>query len=117
MKTATAMLLFAVSLALFLAPHFSSTVQLPAGECSTFVGPRRPAENFLCGGKININSATVEELEAIPGIGRVLAHRIIAYRMQHGPFREILDIISVSGIGEKTLEKLKPYLIVKAPVF
>ena len=60
--------------------------------------------------KIPINSATQKELETIPGIGPVLASRIIEYRQKHGPFASYEDLLHVKGIGEKTLEKIKPYI-------
>lgn len=52
---------------------------------------------------LNINRATAKELEALPGIGPVLAARIVAHREAHGPFRTVDDLLAVSGIGPKTL--------------
>ena len=59
---------------------------------------------------VNINTAGQAELESVPGIGPATARAIIAYRTEHGPFRRVDDLINVSGIGQKTLEKLRPYL-------
>jgi comEA protein len=59
---------------------------------------------------IDPNLASRKELETLPGIGPVLAPRIIAYRRTHGPFKKISDLKKVSGIGSKKLEKMKPYL-------
>jgi competence protein ComEA len=53
------------------------------------------------GGKVNINSATESDFENLPGIGPVLAQKIVDYRDQHGPFRSIQDLMKVSGIGQK----------------
>ncbi len=50
-------------------------------------------------GRININTAGAEELESLPGIGEVLAQRIIAYREEYGPFASVEEILNVSGIG------------------
>lgn len=64
-------------------------------------------------GKININTATVSELDNLPGIGPKLAERIILYRQQHGPFKRIDDIVMVSGIGPKRFEQMKSMITVK----
>lgn len=59
---------------------------------------------------IGINSAAVEDLEALPGIGEKLALRIAAYRNEHGRFRDPGDLLEVNGMGGKKLEKIKPYI-------
>ena len=55
---------------------------------------------------VNINTADAETLAALPGIGGVLAERIVAYRRQNGPFRAIEEITKVEGIGEKKAETI-----------
>lgn len=62
---------------------------------------------------IDVNTATAEELEEIPGIGEALAGRIIEFRQEHGPFEKIDDLLNVRGIGAASLEKLRSYLVVK----
>ena len=55
---------------------------------------------------VNINTADADTLTALPGIGQVLAKRILAYRTQNGPFRAIEEITNVEGIGEKKAEAI-----------
>ena len=55
---------------------------------------------------VNINTADADTLTALPGIGQVLAERILAYRQQNGPFRVIEEITKVEGIGEKKAEAI-----------
>ncbi len=57
-------------------------------------------------GKININMADKAELETLPGIGTVKAQSILSYREKEGPFREVEELLKVSGIGDKTLESI-----------
>ena len=57
--------------------------------------------------RININTASVEELERLPGISTRTARSIIEYRKKNEPFRTLDDLIHVKGIGSKTIEKLK----------
>lgn len=57
-------------------------------------------------GPVNINTATAAQLQTLPGIGEVLAQRIIDYREEHGPFQSVAALKKVSGIGEKRLEAL-----------
>jgi|SRR5690625_3510139 len=63
-------------------------------------------------GKVRINSATIDELTTINGIGPAKAEAIISFREEHGPFQQMDDLLQVSGIGEKTLENIKDYIIV-----
>lgn len=63
-------------------------------------------------GKVNINTATKGELENLPGIGPVIADRIIEYRQNH-KFSSIDDIKKVSGIGDKKFESIKDFIVVK----
>jgi competence protein ComEA len=61
---------------------------------------------------VNVNTATLDELEALPGIGPVLAQKIIDYRTQHGPFQSVNDLLNVSGIGDKRLADMKSQVTV-----
>lgn len=70
-----------------------------------------PAEAGLSG-KINLNTATAEELKTLPGIGPTMAGRIIEYRNTYGGFYDVEEIKEVRGIGEKTYQKLKDLIVV-----
>lgn len=61
-------------------------------------------------GVININRATKAEFDSLAGIGPVIASRIINYRNTNGPFLALDDLLKVSGIGSKTLERIRPRL-------
>jgi len=61
---------------------------------------------------VDLNTATSAQLEAIPGIGKSLAERILAFREKNGAYASLDDLLKVQGIGEKSLEKLRPYLVV-----
>ena len=64
------------------------------------------------GARININTATSQELQTIRGIGPTMARRIIEYRQTSGGFSTVDDLTNVKGIGEKTLEKLRDSIAV-----
>ncbi|MGN2619030.1 helix-hairpin-helix domain-containing protein [Bacillus stercoris] len=64
-------------------------------------------------GMVNINTATLEQLQGISGVGPSKAEAIIAYREENGRFQTIEDITKVSGIGEKSFEKIKSSISVK----
>lgn len=61
-------------------------------------------------GSIDPNAASVDELQALPGIGPSLARRIVAERERGGPYRSLDDLQRVAGIGPKTAERLRPWI-------
>lgn len=69
-------------------------------------------EEVLVEKSVDINQASLEELDRLPGIGPALGQRIIDYREQNNGFYDIEEIMEVSGIGEKTFQKLEPYIYV-----
>ena len=62
---------------------------------------------------LNINTASAKEIEALPGIGPVIAERIVAYREQNGPFKRREDLMMVSGISEKKYEEIRSMIVVE----
>ena len=61
---------------------------------------------------VDINTARVEELTTLPGIGEKLAERIVKYREDNGDFASVNDLVNVSGIGEGKLDALRDYVSV-----
>lgn len=59
---------------------------------------------------VNINTASKEELQMLPGVGPVMADAILKYKKANGKFKSADDLLNVKGIGEKTLKKMKPLL-------
>jgi len=91
--------------------HDQEHIYVPkVGEERPPVGQTAPSGQAV--GKININTATAEELETLPGIGPTYAQRIIEYRQEKGPFTSIEEIKKVRGIGEATFEKIKDLITV-----
>jgi len=66
----------------------------------------------LAGDKVNINTATVSELQSIKGIGPKTAAAIIAYRDDHGSFKSVDELENVKGIGPKSLDKFEGELTI-----
>ena len=64
---------------------------------------------------INLNTATVADLERLPGIGPKVAARVVDYRTKKGPFKKTEELMNVQGIGEKSFLKLRAQLTVSAP--
>ncbi len=69
-----------------------------------------PPLTVLAPNSINVNTASKEELTLLPGIGDVYAERIILYREDHGAFTTPEELLKISGIGERRLEQIKPYI-------
>jgi len=101
------------------APAPAGDIKLPSGTRVEIEGTgqyrlgRMAGETLMTLGlTLDLNEATAQDLEALPGIGPVLAKRIVDYRAAHGPFRKAEDLLDVSGIGPIKLEKIKPHLLI-----
>ena len=74
---------------------------------------RRPAAAQVQGQlSVDVNAATEDELVAVPGIGKSIARRIVEFREKNGPYQRVEDLMKVQGIGEKNLQRFRPYLTV-----
>ena len=86
--------------------------EAPAPEASPAPAEEPVLEEVLVEKSVDLNQASLEELDRLPGIGPALGQRIIDYREQNNGFYDIEEIMEVSGIGEKTFQKLEPYIYV-----
>jgi competence ComEA-like helix-hairpin-helix protein len=82
----------------------------PARGAGSEAAPPAPGAGGPAATPLDLNLATVEELDALPGLGPVLARRIIEHRRLHGPFRRVEELLAVRGIGPRLLARLRPYL-------
>jgi competence protein ComEA len=76
------------------------------------VGPTGGAAPGAPGGLVNVNSASAVDLEALPGIGEVIAQAIVDYRTENGPFATVDELLDVSGIGDATLAEIRDLVTV-----
>ncbi len=75
--------------------------------------PGQTALELLPKEKINLNTATAEELQKLPGIGAVLSQAIVEYREEHGPFQSVEELLQVPGIGQGRLDKIRDLVTVE----
>ncbi|MDU5948716.1 MAG: helix-hairpin-helix domain-containing protein, partial [Paenibacillus macerans] len=87
-------------------PPAGNATASAAGSPASSAAPPQQADTSL----ISINQAGLTELQDIPGIGEKKAQAIIDYRTAHGPFVSLSDLTKVKGVGNKMLEKMKPYI-------
>ena len=80
-----------------------------------FVAPHAAAKKKPPTQPININTASSEQLQLVPGIGPVTAQKILQMRKSYGSFKSVNDLQAIRGIGPKRLEKMRKYLTVGKP--
>jgi len=89
-------------------PDQSVVAQIQAASPVASAAPVKTAS------KVNLNRAGVDELQMLPGVGPVLAQRMVEWRKTHGRYRTVDDLQEVKGIGKKRMEQLRPLVMVKA---
>lgn len=92
----------AAALVILLVGHIAVAAQADAGA-------------KRAGTQVNVNTATAEQLNELPGIGPAMAARIVEHRQKNGPFKKVEDLMNIRGIGEKNFLKLKPLVTVGTP--
>lgn len=92
-------------------PNLSAWADTPWGQGGAGAAGTPPNVGSSKPGKVNINQARLEDLDALPGIGPALAKRIIDYRQKHGPFRRIEDLQQVPGIGPAKFQELRDLVV------
>src|SRR5712691_7310906 len=89
----------------------SLTIRVPLVLCLLF-GTGAFAKKKPPPQPVNINTATSEELQQVPGIGPATAQKILQMRKSYGPFKSVDDLLAIRGLGPKRLEKMRKYLTI-----
>jgi len=100
------------------APPPSAAITKPSASPARSGGepdepPARKSNHKQITGKLNLNTASEEQLQLLPTVGPAKAERIVAWRAKNGGFKRIADLRRVKGFGYKTFKKLEPYLDIK----
>lgn len=86
----------------------SAYCALQKGQEARPAGARAPSK--LPAPTLDINLASAEDFQKLPGIGPKLAEQIVAFRRKHGPFRRVEDLMAIKGVGIKKWKAIRPYL-------
>lgn len=81
-----------------------------SADAGSDAGPAATAAPASAAGPVDLNTATAQQLDALPGVGPVTAARILAWRTEHGRFAVVDELAEVAGIGPKTLAELRPHV-------
>jgi competence protein ComEA len=92
-------------------PTVVATAPNAAAASDDDAPPRSGKKNVS--GKLNLNTASEEQLQLLPGVGPSKAERVVAWRTKNGGFKRVADLRKVKGFGYKTLKKLEPFLDIK----
>ena len=92
---------------------FSLTVILLVGQGKAPSEDIRSRKNPPALSKTNLNQASLEELQKLPGIGPALAQRIVEFRKKNSPFRRVEDLLIIRGISRQKLDRIRPLIGVK----
>lgn len=97
----------------FINENESSDKQIPANESGSALPETEKPVTVQENGKVNINTATLDELMTLTGIGEIIGQRIIDYRIENGTFYSIEELLEVKGIGEKSFEKIRDMIVIE----
>ncbi len=115
-----AMTLVGFVVAALLAAAPVASAQVSKAQVSKAQAPKTSAAKASPAGRVratpaspvNINAATVAQLQTLPGVGASTAQRILDYRQKNGGFKKIEELMNVRGVGEKSFLKLKPLIVI-----
>jgi len=106
-----AVLVVVLAITLFLTLHNLNITIINNSNNTTVTATQD--KNLPTGKIININTATADELDMVPGIGPVLSNSIVVYRNRHGPIKSVNELANIPGIGEKRLQYLKEAVVIQ----
>jgi len=106
----SAVMLLICVCAMLIRPAAGIKTERSAEKAAILTGNDGSGSTLKQGDTVNINTADKKALMLLPGIGEALSERILEYRSENGAFASPEDIMGVSGIGEKTYEKLRDYI-------
>ena len=119
-NSAALLLVLSLLVVLFAKTYLDGPREVSPGEVEAAIVERQrfganPSERFVLSGTIDINSAGIEELSLLPGVGESLAQSIVSRRMALGGFRTTEELKTVKGIGEAKFSAIKTYVSAPAP--